>query len=459
MGNLLTLSRNLCHPHWWWISHDEPITLTTIEYFLVNARASGFLSIQENAAVQEQNAAAIDKFFSSVRAAKGPYWMAGFHANTRARAAPGQNPPPVDNLSFSILTGLYQYSRTSFTGKGYPHPRDRPPLLYWVLLSCVWLYEVLSNGWDNEEHQSCSFAKFLLANGEDPNSVFTASTRADFGYLFTASEQLGKDDLGFSPPTKILERDQEDASLKTNNDSEVDLRRTSGMVATSPSESPSRIQEEAEPKSATEITVMHYALGLACRNSKLSSGRVPLLDLLCILVEGGGNTRERNYENHWGSRPGEAKKRSAIHYLLYQTPGAVNTFKDSKVSTSLCEVIKAFLIHGADPNALDSDGKSILECALPYAPYDLIEFMLEKGAKITPSLLSPSGEPSQDGNGILEEERWRRIECYTPEAREIARKYNPHWENLKVEDEVEESLTANVQGMTLGAKLRGWILW
>jgi ankyrin repeat protein len=195
-------------------------------------------------------------------------------------------------------------------------------------------------------------------------------------------------------------------------------------------------------------------LGLACCNGYYPEGHVPLLEMLRVLVEGGGDTSEKSYQNHWGARPGEAKRRSAIHYLLYQTPGKRNSF-DSKVSTALCDVIKAFLIHGADLNAVDSDGKSILECALPYAPYELIEFMLKKGAKITPSLLSPSGEPSQDANGILEEERWRRIECYTPEAREIARKYNPHWGD----SEVEEVLPATVQGVTLGGlgRLRGWI--
>lgn len=113
------------------------------------------------------------------------------------------------------------------------------------------------------------------------------------------------------------------------------------------------------------------------------------------------------------------------------------------MNRTLSRCITAFLDHGADPNAVDSNGVSILELALPICPSALVELMLERGAQVTPKLLSESGAPLGCADGILNKSCWRRPECYTPAARAIAREYNTHWaeqEEDKQDSEQEQML-------------------
>ena len=162
--------------------------------------------------------------------------------------------------------------------------------------------------------------------------------------------------------------------------------------------------------------------------------------MLAILVEGGVNANVLNYRNHWSHEEGDATERSAIHYLLSSFYDKAKPFHhpESEVNHTLSHCVTAFLNHGADPNAVDSNGVSILELALPICPCALAELMLEKGAQVTPELLSESGAPLDHVDGILNESRWRRPECYTPAARVIARKYNTHWADLEEEKQDSE---------------------
>jgi hypothetical protein len=131
-----------------------------------------------------------------------------------------------------------------------------------------------------------------------------------------------------------------------------------------------------------------------------------------------------NYRNYWSHQKGDATERSAIHYLLSSYHDDAKPFHhpEFEVNRSLSQCITAVLNHGADPNAVDSNGViSILELALPICPRTLVELMLEKGALVTPKLLLESGAPLDGTDGIPNESRWRRPECYTPEARFIAR--------------------------------------
>jgi hypothetical protein len=167
--------------------------------------------------------------------------------------------------------------------------------------------------------------------------------------------------------------------------------------------------------------------------------------MLAILVEGGGNANVLNYRNYWSHQAGDATERSAIHYLLSSLYDDDEAFHhpEYEVNCTLSRCITAFLNHGADPNAVDSNRVSILELALPICPSALAELMLEKGAKVTPKLLSESGAPLGYADGILNESRWRRPECYTPAARVIARKHNTHWadqEEEKQDSEQEQML-------------------
>src|SRR3569833_2658956 len=117
-----------------------------------------------------------------------------------------------------------------------------------------------------------------------------------------------------------------------------------------------------------------------------------------FLVEGGGNAT-LNYRNYWGAREGEAEERSAVFFLFYKAPGDRNPFDDPDLGRALSKCIMSFLDNGLDPNTVDSDGVSILECALPFCPSDFIETLLQKGASISPGLLSDAGGPRAGGAG------------------------------------------------------------
>jgi len=186
---------------------------------------------------------------------------------------------------------------------------------------------------------------------------------------------------------------------------------------------------------------MHLALAIACSSSlKTPELVISCLEMLAILVEGGGNANVLNYRNYWRHRGGHNTERSAVHYLLSSHYVRKKDFDYSgnEVNSTLSRCIAAFLNHGADPNAVDSNGVSILEIALPICPSALAELMLERGAQVTPKLLSESGAPLGYADGILNESRWRRPECYTPAARAIARKHNTHWAEQEDKQDSEQ---------------------
>jgi hypothetical protein len=184
------------------------------------------------------------------------------------------------------------------------------------------------------------------------------------------------------------------------------------------------------------ISMLHLALAIACTDDG-RYGLIPQrLDMLRVLVEEGGNTNMSNYSNYWSHRSDVSAERSAIHYLLSFDIDYIGHDTEGKldIADALHNCIKAFLDHGADPNATDSNGISVLELAVSSGPYRLVELMLTKGAKVTPKLLLNSGAPRLDAGGILNEPRWRKPECYTPEARRIAIMYNTDWPTLDETD-------------------------
>ncbi len=113
--------------------------------------------------------------------------------------------------------------------------------------------------------------------------------------------------------------------------------------------------------------------------------------------------------------------------MLYIRPEKRAPFDDPDLDDALSKCIFSFIDNGLDPNTLDSDGKSILECAIPFCPSDFIEMLLQRGAKITPNLLTETGELLPTGSDILRTPKYNRPEFYTPEARNLARRHNPDW--------------------------------
>jgi hypothetical protein len=194
-----------------------------------------------------------------------------------------------------------------------------------------------------------------------------------------------------------------------------------------------------------DMTLLNFALGVYLKSTDedYSELRMAMLEIVCILVENRAAVGKTLLRNYWKQRL-EPQERTVLHYLCFPRDykktypnGYVQEFQPFILLDEgpvLCRTVKTLLDHGADPNAVDSDGLDVLACMMIACPYDLIEYALEKGALISTSLLrDKDGSPVQK-HGILLEERWRRPECYTPEAREIVKKHMPHWKDTVVEE-------------------------
>ncbi|EFX03482.1 hypothetical protein CMQ_410 [Grosmannia clavigera kw1407] len=176
-----------------------------------------------------------------------------------------------------------------------------------------------------------------------------------------------------------------------------------------------------------DITPLHMALAVACTyDADNVLGRIFKVEMVRILVECGADATAK-YQNVW-SAPRDHTERTAVHYLLYKDPDEKNPFDDRDLGDALSKCIVSFFDHGLDPNAVDSNGKSILEYAIPWCPASLIEILLQRGAKITPGLLTETGELIPAASDILRKPEWRRPEFYTPEANRLVQKHNPAWE-------------------------------
>jgi hypothetical protein len=354
---------------------------------------------------------------------------------------------PSSFLELAVQCGLLRFAEREISTRKteYKDELNRPTMLY---------YSLVGNARGLGPKSWKGFVKFLLENGCDPNGVLNLCVSYDIGRLMQTKILTTESVSESEPPRSVspeIESDQEesDASEKDVHDNEAEpvaIRETESAISEESDpdhavpEPPSRIPPPKELPEAEQrfedITIMHFALAIACPYENYDAHtRISILDMLRILVEGGGNANVQDYRNHWGSRENEAHERSAIHYLLYQSPSEENPFDDIELSRALSRCITSFLEHGADPNAVDSDGISILECALRICPPEFVKLLLEKGAKVTPKLLTESGAPIQDADGILDEPRWRRPDCYTHEARKIARRYNPDWPELEEDRE------------------------
>jgi hypothetical protein len=247
-------------------------------------------------------------------------------------------------------------------------------------------------------------------------------------------------------------------------------KRANDETSVTPSPAPRSVSAAPEkPISRFEVvTVLHFALAAACTKTDIKpSDQADRIHMLRILVEGGGDACVSNYRNHWSPRPGEAEERSALHYLLFgdpvsarddvnhqgESPG-MSIFDEPEVASALTQCISTFFDRGADPNAVDSDGTTVFECAVPICPPALVELMLEKGAKITPRLLTESGAPVADADGILNKPRWRKPEHYNPEARRLAQKHNPDWP-MQQEDRNDGGGRAGILSNATAVLLRG----
>jgi hypothetical protein len=338
---------------------------------------------------------------------------------------------PSSFLEFATQVELFTFSESEISREISRNPEvpRSPKLLFYMIVGngCSWNWEHTPFHFHSRK-QWQDFARFLLRSGFDPNIALEVEVGPDCGMLMNLYRDDGKSDE---------EDTNEDADEDGDDDEEDDEEDEED------NEDEHSIVSEDQDSYASEnrrpITAMHLALAIACSSSVYTSA-ILHLEMLAVLVEGGGNANVLNYRNYWSHQEGDATERSAIHYLLSSFYDGAKPFHhpESEVNHTLSHCVTAFLNHGADPNAVDSNGVSILELALPICPCALAELMLEKGAQVTPELLSESGAPLDHVDGILNESRWRRPECYTPAARVIARKYNTHWADLEEEKQDSE---------------------
>ena len=359
---------------------------------------------------------------------------------------------PSSFVEFAMQVELFTFSGGEISHEISRNPEvpRSPKLLYYMLVGnacsswehAPFIYHS-PNTWQD-------FARFLLRNGFDPNMALEVAVGPDRDELMStfdkddeirsrkSDEEIDKEDGNEDGDEDGDEEDNAEGNADDNEDEHDIVSESRDLDA---------------PENRPQITIMHLALAIACTSvsGHLNSSQVIYrLDMLRILVEGGGNANVLNYRNYWSHRKGDATERSAIHYLLSSRYDKFMPFHSSEpeVDRALSQCITAFLNHGADPNAVDSNGVSILELALPVCPYALVELMLEKGARVTPKLLSESGVPLGHADGILDELRWRRLECYTPEARVIASKYNTH--GAELEEEKRDPEQERVLGQDTG---------
>lgn len=333
-------------------------------------------------------------FNTTVCASMGMDWVQKWAEQCTIDNFENEWPIPQSFLAFALLNGLYLYARDFLeSDSAYQLNDQNPPLLFWTIASCKFIDRTAALDLWRDEAERCEvFALYLLKKGANPNAVFRI-----------AFQQESPDE------PEALER--------------------------------------ALQHGHAEITLLHYALGVIISVTDKSSSvlRMAMLELICILVENGATVGDTLYTNYWKQR-GEPLRRTILHYLTFPISkrkehenGYIEEFDPFKLPDEgqlLDRTIKTLLDHGADPNARDSDGMDVLTSFMLSCPRDLVEYALEKGALISPLLLREDGSPVGK-YGILHEDRWRRPECYTPEAREIVRKHMPHWKEAVMEQPIE----------------------
>jgi hypothetical protein len=336
----------------------------------------------------------MNNFNVAVTASMGTDWVQKWAEQWRFGLVAERWSSPPSFLAFALLNGLFLYARDMVNfNTMYPLDQPSPPLIFWAIASCDFIEETTVLGiWRDEADRCHKFVHHLLKRGANPNAVFRIP--------FTQT-----------PP-----------------DEPLTLKR------------PLRSGE-------ADINLLNFALGILLKTTeeKSSDLRIAMEELICILVENGAAVGNTLYTNYWKQRL-EPQERTILHYLCFPRdykktyPNGVvleiQPFILLDEGPVLSRTVITLLNHGADPNAVDSDGLDVLACMILACPYDLIEYALGKGALISPLLLCEDGSPVKK-HGILLEDKWKRPKCYTPEAREIVGKHMPHWNENVAEPPIE----------------------
>jgi hypothetical protein len=312
---------------------------------------------------------------------------------------------PLSFVEFAMQVELFTFVKGEVENQLTENPESprSPRLLYYTIIGNALLFSMNSFVAPSQESWQ-DFARFLLRNGFHANEMVEINISSDRGNLMAAclrnepvfetvqGENTGEIDQGQDyRGTKAdgTECSDKDSHLQSSDDHEQGSQHN----AHGSEHHNGQIDNDGNDigdNRIRHISIFHLALAIACTNNDEGYRMVGRFDMLRLLVEHGGNT-STSYQNYWSPRSGVAAERSAMHYLLsleFEDKDGVDGVLDA-----FDECITAFLNHGADPNAVDSKGISILELAVSSCPYALVELMLQKGAKVTPRLLLPSGAP------------------------------------------------------------------
>ena len=335
---------------------------------------------------------------------------------------------------------------------------DGPKLLY---------YAILCNATEDSPVRAVQWedlAKLFLRLGLDPNGLLTIPVEKDQGLLMQEDYEVSDDGFSDNRDSGHGDSNNGDSDYEDSDNGDSDHEDSDGGDSDGgdsvhedsdnrdsdnrDSDAGDSVHEDSEngdpydrdsdhgDADATTVTITPLCLALAVAvtptrgfypnpRMDLEDRLVNRINILRILVENGGDA-SRSFKNHWVNKGIAGKERSAVHYLLSKAM-APRAFLNPDLARALTKCVVSFFEHGLDPNVVDSDGRSILECAFDHQPPGwFIETLLERGAKITPKLLCETGRPIAEAR-ILGSARWRKPQYYTPEAREIARKHNSDW--------------------------------
>jgi hypothetical protein len=408
------------------------------------------------------------------------------------------------SLDLAILHGLYKYAEKAIFGRRVMFNKEH--LASILSFACIgtlfrsWLAtheyaqkEMPYNISSSLRSQKAQFICLLLRNGADPNEkvviyhpTYMSERKIAMGGIKCCIQDeegevkyiTGEEGVhSFYRIENRIELGQASKSKDADSDSDDNAE----VLTIAP-------QHRDLVEGHTRMSVLHFTmvLDMYFRDRTIYDEDANLLEPIRLLVDHGADVNESPLRTSWAHVylteqifVPIPKSQSAIHCLIFHKSPRFNPFLRYKTGPIRSQLVKVFLENGADPNAIDSRGKTVLECAFPTAPYDVIELMLKKGAKITPWLVSESGSPKHQDEScfldrkdasnsdkfaddesylysmipaghILDEMRWRRPECYTDEARKLARPYNPHWVEA---EHVEKEKTSRGLGSILRAVL------
>jgi hypothetical protein len=190
------------------------------------------------------------------------------------------------------------------------------------------------------------------------------------------------------------------------------------------------LEHQANPNQSIEINLQHvtpFSLAMSLVHKK-PAALTHNLAIIRLLLDHGANPNE----DSWRDRAQPHSKEPPLHILLsvLYTKSRTDWGPDIFLGgmTMVYEIIEKLLDKGADPNAKDGPyGKTALERALYICPYRTIEKFMECGAKITEVMAADEQTLFSQAHGILDEERWRRPECYDDASMKFGRKWNPQW--------------------------------